>query len=478
MKVLMFGWEFPPHISGGLGTACYGLTKSLMKARVAVRFVVPTVFGDQPGKDTFLVNASRVGQEKRTRALKEKRSAMARRAAGPSIESFRETTWQGMDYVQIPSGLSPYGHPDAYTAARQEVNAPSDILSWNYSIASARDVGRLRPDPKPGTSTITEQEAQANGTETFQFSGTYGKNLMEEVRRYGTVASRIAEQYRFDVIHVHDWMTFPAGVMAKKISGKPLIVHVHSTEFDRAGERINADVLEIEKLGFSNADAIIAVSNWTRQIIISRYDIPGEKIKVVHNGILPKAKPETFAFPNIGSHFVTFLGRVTHQKGPWYFVEAARKVLEEFPDAHFIVAGAGDLLPQIIERVAQLNMGTRFHFTGFLSGNQVDQIWSLTDVYVMPSVSEPFGIAPLEAIQGDVPVILSNQSGVAEVMPHAMKVDFWDTKALAAAICSVLRYESLSVVLRQKSKQQIEHLTWDKAARDVKELYHELIGNK
>ena len=206
--------------------------------------------------------------------------------------------------------------------------------------------------------------------------------------------------------------------------------------------------------------------------------MPAEKIKVVYNGVLPKEKPEAFTFPDIASHFVTFLGRITYQKGPWYFVEAAQKVLLELPDTHFIVAGAGDLLPQIIERVAQLNMSSNFHFTGFLSGDQVDRIWSLTDVYVMPSVSEPFGIVPLEAIQGDVPVILSNQSGVSEVMPHAIKVDFWDTKAVAAAICSVLRYESLSLVLRQKSKQHIQHLTWDKAASEVKDLYHDLIRKK
>ena len=149
-------------------------------------------------------------------------------------------------------------------------------------------------------------------------------------------------------------------------------------------------------------------------------------------------------------------------------------VLQEFPEAHFIVAGAGDLLPQIIERVAELNMSSNFHFTGFLSGDQVDRIWSLTDVYVMPSVSEPFGIAPLEAIQGDVPVIISKQSGVAEVMPHAIKVDFWDTRALAAAICSVLRYESLSNVLRLNGKRHIKRLTWARAAREIKTLYHEL----
>ena len=254
------------------------------------------------------------------------------------------------------------------------------------------------------------------------------------------------------------------------------MIHIHSTEFDRSGDHVNEMIYGIEKMGFTEADHIIAVSNWTKQIVASRYRIPEDKITVIHNGVIPKPKPKEFSFPNIGSHFVTFLGRVTHQKGPGFFVEAAEKVLQEFPDAHFIVAGAGDLLPHIIEKVAQLNMSANFHFTGFLSTEQVDQVWSLTDVYVMPSVSEPFGIAPLEAIQGGVPVILSRQSGVAEVMPHAIKVDFWDIKAVAAAICSVLRYESLSEVLRQNSQKHVKSLTWEKAAVDVKAIYYELTG--
>jgi len=292
---------------------------------------------------------------------------------------------------------------------------------------------------------------------------------MEEVNHFARVGATLTGEYSFDVIHAHDWMTFPAGVAAARKSGKPLVVHVHSTEYDRSGTAVNDIVLEIERVGLHEADKVVAVSHWTRDILIKKYHVPAEKISVVHNGIRPKEDAGPFDFPAIASHFVTFLGRVTHQKGPWYFVEAAQKVLQEFPDAHFIIAAAGDLLPQIIERVAQLNMSAYFHFTGFLSGDQVDRIWSMTDVYVMPSVSEPFGIAPLEAIQGGVPVILSRQSGVAEVMPHAIKVDFWDTTALAAAVCSVLR---------QKGKQHIEGLTWDKAANEVKLVYHELISRQ
>ena len=464
MKALMFGWEFPPHISGGLGTACYGLTQSLLKNKVKVLFVVPRIFGDESEAQPFLINASMVKNRSHRKS-----ASLSAPAVSPQ-SAFRSVQREAITYIEIPAGLVPYNHPQDSLPANRKM----ELRAWNYSLFSQGGI------PDIGYKDLSEDRniSEPQAPEELQLTGMYGANLMDEVKRYANAGCIIARQYSFDVIHAHDWMTFPAGIAAKRESKKPLVVHVHSTEFDRAGDRRNKTVVDIEKLGFSEADRIIAVSNWTKQIVMTRYNVPEKKITVVHNGITPKAQPTAFIFPEIGSHFVTFLGRVTHQKGPGFFVEAAKKVLQEFPDAHFIVAGAGDLLPQIIERVAQLNMSANFHFTGFLSVDQVDQIWSMTDVYVMPSVSEPFGIAPLEAIQGDVPVILSKQSGVSEVMPHAIKVDFWDIKSLSAAICSVLRYESLSQVLRQNGKKHIQHLTWDKAAREVKEVYHELTKNR
>lgn len=468
MKVLMFGWEFPPHISGGLGTACYGLTQSLLKHQTKILFVVPRVYGDENEKNVLLINASAVRLDgKNGAASAHKSNGRSHRAVDASTKTHSVvTTRHGMTYIEVPAGISPYEPP----ASRNVGVHTTRISSWSYALSTFTNRAAGQEDVFLGNGFHDDKLDD----DYYMFSGTYGRNLLQEVQRYGAVGGIIARKYSFDVIHAHDWMTFPAGITAKRIKKKPLVIHVHSTEFDRAGENINESVFEIEQLGFTAADQIIAVSNWTKEIVVRRYGIPEKKIKVIHNGIIPKEPVGDFAFPAFGSHFVTFLGRVTHQKGPRFFVEAAHKVLKEFPDAHFIVAGAGDLLPQMIERVAQLNMSSRFHFTGFLSGDQVDRIWSLTDVYVMPSVSEPFGIAPLEAIQGGVPVILSNQSGVSEVMPHAIKVDFWDVKALAAAICSVLRYESLSEVLKQNSKRHIERLTWDKAASSVNTIYHEL----
>jgi glycosyltransferase involved in cell wall biosynthesis len=477
MKVLMFGWEFPPHISGGLGTACFGLTQALLENEVKVFFVVPRLHGDEQAKDVTLINASEIDV-----ARGEVQQPENSKASGPSSRATKSAAASGhqrptvtaplgkevsLTYIEAMSALAPYE-----SLNRESQRCELSLTAWNYTFHNGNTANAVDTE-----ALASAQSHDRNGQPgRYAFSGRYGNNLMEEAQAYGRVGAVLGSKHVFDVIHAHDWMTFLAGIEAKKASKKPLVVHVHSTEFDRSGEHINKSVFEIERRGLRESDGIIAVSNWTKEILVARYGISAKKIRVIHNGIIPREHPGVFSFPDVASHWITFLGRVTHQKGPRFFVEAARKVLQEFPDAHFIVAGAGDLLPQMIERVAQLNMSSNFHFTGFLTGDQVDQVWSMTDVYVMPSVSEPFGIAPLEAIQGGVPVILSNQSGVSEVMPHAIKVDFWDVKALAAAICSVLRYESLSQVLRQNSRQHIQHLTWDKAARNVKALYHEFTG--
>ena len=299
--------------------------------------------------------------------------------------------------------------------------------------------------------------------------------LMDEVARYGEVAGELARLQSFDVIHVHDWLTYPAGMEAKRVSGKPLIVHVHATEYDRGGEyNIDSRVLEMEKKGMESADRIIAVSQWTKEVIVSKYHIHPEKVSVVHNGVISTEDKVFPPLPRISNNIVTFLGRITYQKGPQYFIEAARKVLNFFPDTHFVMAGSGDLLPFVLERIAQLKMSDRVHCTGFLQGDQVMQVWSVSDLYVMPSVSEPFGIAPLEAIQSGVPVIISRQSGVGEVVENAIKVDFWDIDALANAIIGVLNHRSLSNTMRNNGKKELNGITWKKAAQKTNMIYNEV----
>lgn len=429
MTVLMFGWEFPPHISGGLGTACLGLATALMEQDVKLFFVVPRAQGDEP---ITLIDASQIpvgGQD-------------------PFVRSSREEHLSGSRLIAIPASIAPYS---------QHVPFHS-LEAWNWRYLSEED----------------RRGNKGRGVH-YAFRGGYGPALLEEIQRYAVVAAEIARQYSFDVIHAHDWLTFLAGMEAKTVSGKPLIVHVHATEVDRAGkDHLDERIFAIEQRGMLAADVVIAVSHWTKNIITQKYGIAADKVHVVHNGVAPAADADFPFIPRIGDYVVTFLGRVTHQKGPQYFVDAARKVLDYFPDTHFIMAGSGDLLTSIVERAARSKISSRLHFTGFLEGEQIHQVWSVTDVYVMPSVSEPFGITPLEAVQAGVPVIVSNQSGVAEVMDHAIKVDFWDTDALANAIISVFRHKGLSAALKLNGQHEIKTLTWKRAAKRINQLYHEI----
>jgi glycosyltransferase involved in cell wall biosynthesis len=467
MKVLMFGWEFPPHISGGLGTACHGLTHAMSAQGVDIIFVVPVLRGGEERAGVQFIDGSEVFIPVRGELPLVQQSALEETVKSEQVvRRSRVLRKEGTvtTKINIPTLLSPY-------VSDATVPAALSIRQWNYSINESQlfreELITKRFFPAvPGVPTVVEGVKR-------KFTGTYGKSLLQEVDDYAIVAGLIARNNTFDIIHVHDWITFKAGLAAKEIAKKPLVLHVHSTEFDRAGLHGNPIVHKLERDGMLAADHIIAVSEWTRNIIVERYKIPEDKVTVVHNGIEPKEPTLRF------EHFfdgpvVTFLGRITYQKGPLFFVEAALKVLEKFPDTQFVVAGSGDLLPEMIERIASKQLSSHFHFTGFLKETKVEKIWAISDVYVMPSVSEPFGITPLEAIQAGVPVIISNQSGVSEVMPHAIKVDFWNTQALADAVCSVLQYKSLSNTLKENSQAEIRNITWSKAGNKIKDLYEEL----
>jgi len=425
MKVLMFGWEFPPHITGGLGTACLGLTRSLARLHTDVQFVVPRAYGDEDTSMVKLMNASDITVDLEKSEYSE--------------------FWKRIQYMSVASGIIPYVGPVEYAQAH---------------------VKKLK------------KEFQENSifTHRYQFSGSYGNDLMFEVSRYALIASGIAASNHFDIIHAHDWLTYPAGIAAKEVSGKPLVIHVHATEFDRSGEHVNQRVYDIEREGMMKADRIITVSNLTRNIVIERYGINPDKVFTVYNGADAFQAP---AIEHIDKPFpekvVTFLGRITFQKGPDYFVEAARKVLLKDENVRFVMAGSGDMLPRIIRMVSKHRMGHKFHFTGFLKGNDVDKMFSYSDVYVMPSVSEPFGISPLEAMRSSVPVVISRQSGVAEVLRHALKVDFWDVDAMADSIYGLLNYPALSRMFSRYGRNEVEDLKWDNAAASVLSIYQQLV---
>jgi glycosyltransferase involved in cell wall biosynthesis len=424
LKVLMFGWEFPPEISGGLGTACYGLTSGLIENNVDVLFVVPKLFGKEDTEKFRLIDAGSV-------------------EVNFQNDTFTENL-KKVSYLQIHSHIVPYVSPEEFMQ-RQDFDVETLKVDSTFSTAK------------------------------FSFDGKYGKNLITEVSKYAAVAMQVAKDNEIDIIHAHDWLTFPAAIMAKEVSGKPLVVHIHATEFDRSGDNVNQEVYDMERRGCEVADKVICVSRLTRSILINKYGIDPRKVVVVHNAVVPKPV-EYYPKENLlDKKIVTFLGRVTFQKGPDYFVEAARKVLDVLPDTHFVMAGNGDMFIKLIERAAELKISNRFHFTGFLKFSETSNLFGMTDVYVMPSVSEPFGITPLEAMRTGVPVIISKQSGVAEVLNNAIKVDFWDVNSVADTIIGLLKHEEISKKLAADGTDEVHEMKWEYAALKVKEVYEDTI---
>lgn len=432
----MLGWEFPPFISGGLGTACYGLTRALDQLGHQIVFVLP-----QP-VDSRL--ASHVQLRPRTR---------------PDVAAaYQIPELPRVEFHAIPSTLRPY-------------ERPSD---GGKSFFASQSGGAQSPHPRYDEMPDFVATAQKSAD---QRSGHYGGDMFAEVHRYAKVAMLMALGETFDVIHAHDWMTYPAGMAVSAISGKPLIAHVHSTEFDRSGEHVNQRIYDIERAGIHHADKVIAVSYLTRNIVLQRYAVPDTKVEVVYNAI-DRNGEQTALPPAIrrDEKIVLFLGRITMQKGPEYFLAAAKKVLEYEKNVRFIMAGNGDLVRPSIEMAAQMGIGHKVLFTGFLRGDDVARVYKMADLYVMPSVSEPFGIAPLEALSHDVPVLISKQSGVSEVLTHVLKVDFWDIKEMANKIIAVLRHPPLQATLRQHGQFEVRRLTWQGAAKRCVEVYRNAIA--
>ncbi|MBU2612600.1 MAG: glycosyltransferase family 4 protein [Nanoarchaeota archaeon] len=403
MKILMFGWEFPPFNSGGLGTACMGLTRGLKNANVEVTFVLP-----------------------------------------------RKVDLD-VDFLKFVYGDEFSGIKNYY-AVNSLLQGYSTSENYNDRVFS----------------------------EGEKMPALYGKDLFEEVERYALIGGEIAKNEDFNLIHAHDWLTYKAAINAKKISGKHLVIHVHATEFDRTGgNNINQEVYEIEKKGMEEANSIIAVSNFTKQKIIENYGISPEKIKVVHNAV----DFEDYALGEVHKlkktkKVVLFLGRLTLQKGPDYFIYAAKKVSEHYPDVVFVVSGSGDMEKAIIKKVAEMGLADKFIFTGFLRGKDINEAYRMADLYVMPSVSEPFGITPLEALRCETPVLISNQSGVSEILNHCLKADFWDVDEFANKIVSVLKYNELYRCLRENGSKEIKNLNWNEPAKRCAEIYEELLRGK
>jgi glycogen synthase len=359
---------------------------------------------------------------------------------------------KNVTFRAVHSRLRPYDRPESFTQERQEaVRKQLNLSGINLSCL----LGDYRPQ------------------------GHYGGDMYTEVHRYAAAAVHLALNEDFDVIHAHDWMTYPAGIAIAQVTGRPLIVQVHSTEFDRSGEHVNQMIYDIERKGMHAADKIIAVSGLTRNIVINRYGIAPDKVEVVYNGVEHNGNRnfeyETSAIKS-EEKIVLFLGRITMQKGPEYFLGAAKKVLQVMDNVKFVMAGSGDMMNRTIELAARLGIGQKVLFTGFLRGDEVERVYKMADLYVMPSVSEPFGIAPLEALNNDVPVIISRQSGVSEVLKHVLKVDFWDVDEMANKIVAVLKYPPLQTALKQHGNYEVRKLRWDESAKRCLQVYSQAVA--
>ena len=429
MRVLMFGWEFPPHIAGGLGTACYGIVKGLAYNGVQTMFVMPSASGDEDRSAADIINASDIPVEV---------------SSTMNVDDFLDK----VQFVHIGTNMVPYLDPAEFHSLVEE-DRKRQVRDFSIHYG-----------------------------QTYKFSGKYGSNLMEEVARYAMVGGTIAMTHKgeFDVIHAHDWLTYMAGIAAKRLSGKPLVVHVHATSFDRSSDNnIDTRVYDIEKRGMEAADRVITVSDLTRNIVITKYGIDPSKVVTVHNAVDFSGRSEIQVERGVKEKVVTFLGRITFQKGPEYFIEAAAKVLKKCNNVRFVMAGSGDMMNRSIRQVARLGISDRFHFTGFLRGAEVQKMFALSDVYVMPSVSEPFGISPLEAMRSGVPSVISRQSGAAEVLKYAFKVDFWDVDAMADEIYALLQYPALADFASKYGYDEVNTLKWNNAAAKIKSVYESVI---
>ncbi|MFG0256654.1 MAG: glycosyltransferase [Phycisphaerales bacterium JB043] len=482
MRILMLGWEFPPYISGGLGTACYGLTRALDALGHEVIFVLPKPVDTSHSSHVDLRSPRHRSTRGGSSAPAPRRSSTSSDAVGAGASSSAERTSDEASHVSlrgVPAMItSPYpGMHEGAPEHWRSVSVPLGEGLTGYRGMSPEEAGLLSTHLRDaGISEEVTRRAIGTLAQAQSPATDYGGDVMLSAARYAEMVSIICADDEFDVIHAHDWMTYPAGLSMSRRTGKPLVVHVHSTEFDRSGEHVNQQIYDIERAGMHGADLVACVSFLTRSICASRYGVPDGRLRVVYNGVdLSGGGSLESSRVEADDKIVLFLGRITMQKGPEYFIAAAKRVLEKIENVKFLVAGSGDMARRMIELAASTGIGHKVLFTGFLRGRDVAKAFSMADCYVMPSVSEPFGIAPLEALGHDVPVIISKQSGVSEVLTHALKVDFWDVDEMANKIIAVLRHAPLSRVLRHHGSMEVRRLTWEGAATKTLGVYQEAI---
>ncbi len=527
----MLGWEFPPHITGGLATACLGLCEGLHAEGVEVCFVVPRARGDEDQRFARVIGANQIWLRRElapppnsTRGVDSDGSGGANssdtessvRAPNATLASAAQNTVQPpAPHERAPAPVAPrhtFVENDRsdeplsayFTAAQYErwlarlaegerrgAAATSERAEQSFERAHtplaelnpSREPSSAEPLAHPLPAPALQSPAPAPSAppravcERLEFRGDYGADLFGEVERYARCVAELVATERFDLVHAHDWMTFPAGELAAQRLGVPLVAHVHASEYDRSGDHPDERIRRIEQHGVEVASRVVCVSHYTAGILRTRYHASDERLRVVHNAVTRTEQRERLrTTKSLPEPIVLFLGRVTFQKGPEYFLEAARRVVEVEPNVKFVMVGAGDMLPKMVERAARLGLARHVHFTGFLKGPDVERIYAMADVYVMPSVSEPFGISPLEALALDTPVIVSRQSGVSEVLSNALKVDFWDVDEIANKIVALLRYPALREHVRAAGGDEVRAMSWLDRGRRLREVYGELVS--
>ncbi len=480
MRILMLGWEFPPFIAGGLGVACYGLTKALDRQGHQVIFILPKpVDRSRSSHVKMLSPFPMAGVAVGGVPLPPGSSPDI--IAGAGGYAFQHTTFFGVPatFANPYPGAMPFASGGSVVKALPGTEASDSAEVADGPVSAGEGAALANIIPSVASAPVKPATPRGFIGDGGGAGHGYGTDLVGDAERYARLCVTITRREQYDVIHAHDWLTYPAAIALAKVTGKPMIVQVHSTEFDRAGNNVNQRVYDIERAGMHAADRVVCVSQLTKSICVRRYGVAPDKIDVVYNGIERESQqPQAGSQIEEGDKIVLFLGRITMQKGPEYFIAAAKRVLEKFPNVKFVLAGSGDMALRMIDLAASMGIGSRVLFTGFLRGNDVERVFRMADCYVMPSVSEPFGLAALEAIAHDVPVILSKTSGASEVLQHVLKVDFWDIDEMANKIVAVLRHPPLSDTLRQHGQMELHRLTWDDAAKRCIRTYEAAIAGR
>ncbi|MGZ3689575.1 MAG: glycosyltransferase [Bdellovibrionota bacterium] len=483
VRVLMLGWEYPPRFAGGLGKACQGLSQAMARQGAQVFFVLPT-YPERKSEPHLEVIGAReclieAGYDLDEQPLAQEEYKVSQSYASTAFEdsSVGQITTIRADAQLLPYGAAPSGPmPEKIYKMLLASERVTHLRARIKRVVSRKGPTLSAPPMIPGAPK-TPPQPKSKGAKPGS-PEIYGRNLWSEIDRFASTVRHLSDAHEVDCVHAHDWMTFPAAFEFQKATGVPVFLHVHATEYDRSGENMNNEVFRIEREGFRRATHIFAVSRYTAGVIERLYGVSRKKISVVYNAPDEDEK-KALAGAEVADRQsqVVFLGRLTFQKGPDHFLKAAALVSKAQPEARFILCGTGDMMDKLRAQSHRLGIESRTHFAGFVEPAGVDEILKHSRVLVMPSVSEPFGLVALEAIRCGIPVIISKQSGVREVLHRALQVDFWDHEKLADQIMAALRLPDLSRQLVEDGMIQVQALSWDKSAQKVISSYQRFMSS-